>query len=226
MKFATFLVAPEPAIRATFQARFEQDLLPALRSGAPTLRGHVYRLACDSPGTAFDTPETTGSSICDVLLESWFSSAEDFRREALPLHALAERHGARCISYHVTPRLQLDGRIAEAGPEGRRPEITAVCAIGWKKGIGRAEASARYDRHAALALRCQKTMTRYEQNIVEEVLGWTAGVEPVDAFADFSFRTVEDCRKGLFATSEEMQDTSGYIGAGRFFYLGDATSGR
>lgn len=225
MKFATFLVAPTLSARGAFQQWFTDGFLPRLRIHAPTLRGHVHRLAVDSPGTAFDAPEHAGTSICDVLLESWFSSAEDFRREVLPLQALAEAQGGRCISYHVTPRIQLDGRVAEAGPEGRRPEITAVCAIGWKKGIAKAEASQRYDRHAAIALRCQQTMTRYEQNIVEEVLGWTPGMEPIDAFADFSFRTVEDCRRGLFAQPEELQDTSGYIGAGRFFYLGDAQAG-
>lgn len=222
MKFITVLVARSFAGRAAFQQRFVNEFLPRLKSDAPTLRGHVYRLAVDSPGTFFDAPEHEGNSICDVLLETWFSSAEDFRREVLPLHALAEAAGGRCISYHVTPRIQLDARVAEAGPGGARPEITAICAIGWKKGMGRAEAGERYNRHAAIALRCQQTMTRYEQNIVEEVLGWTPGMEPVDAFADFSFRTVEDCRKGLFAMPEELQDTSGYIGAGRFFYMGDA----
>lgn len=221
MKFATFLVAPSVSQRSAFQQDFVEGFVPRLLSDAATLRGHVYRLAVDSPGTFFDAPEHAQDSICDVLLETWFSSAEDFRREVLPLHALAEAQGGRCISYHVTPRIQLDGRVATGGPNGARPEITAVCAIGWKKGIGRAEASERYDRHAAIALRCQKTMTRYEQNIVEEVLGWTPGMEPIDAFADFSFRTVEDCRNGLFAMPEELQDTSGYIGAGRFFYLGD-----
>jgi hypothetical protein len=225
MKFITVLVAPSLPQRDAFQQWFVETFLPRLRADAPTLCGHVHRLAVDSPGTFFDAPEHAGTSICDVLLETWFSSAEDFRREVLPLHALAEAAGGRCISYHVTPRIQLDGRVAEAGPQGQPPEITAICAIGWKKGIGKAEASERYNRHAAIALRCQKTMTRYEQNIVEEVLGWSQGMEPVDALADFSFRTVEDCRTGLFAMPEELQDTSGYIGAGRFFYMGDAQTG-
>ncbi len=225
MKFVTVLVAGSLAGRSAFQQRFIEEFLPSLKSDAPTLRGHVYRLAVDSPGTFFDAPEHKGTSICDVLLETWFSSAEDFRREVLPLHAIVEAAGGRCISYHVTPRIQLDGRVAEAGPRGARPQITAICAIGWKKGIGRAEASERYNRHAAIALRCQQTMTRYEQNIVEEVLGWSEGMEPVDALADFSFCTAEDCRSGLFAMPEELQDTSGYIGAGRFFYMGDAQTG-
>jgi hypothetical protein len=227
MKFATFITMQAGGQRGAFQQWFAQDVIPGLEGNAPTIRGMVWRDACDSPGTAFDAMNALADpqfSPCEILLETWFSSTEDFRRELLPLHGLVEARGGRAASYHVTPRIQLDGRIAEAGPQGSRPAITAVCAIRWKDGLGRAEASLRYNAHAAIALRCQKTMTRYEQNIVEEVIGWSGGIVPIDAYADFSFRTVDDCRTGLVATHEEMQDTSGYIGAGRFFYLGDARS--
>ena len=227
MKFATFITGPKQIAPEAFQQWFAQQVAPGLAASAPTIRGLVWRVTRESPGTAFDAMNAAADpefSPCEILLETWFSSTEDFRRELLPLHDRVEAMSGRCASYHVTPRIQLDGRIAEAGPHASRPEITAVCAIRWKAGLGRAEASARYNAHAAIAMRCQKTMTRYEQNIVEEVIGWSDGIVPIDAFADFSFRTVDDCRHGLVATREKMQDTSGYIGAGRFFYLGDATS--
>ena len=153
MKFATFITGPADGQRGAFQQWFAGAIADVL-ARAPTLRGHVWRDACDSPGTAFDAMNDLADpafSPCELLLETWFSSTEDFRRELLPLHALVEGQSGRAASYHVTPRIQLDGRVAEAGPGGQRPEITAVCAIRWKDGLGRAEASERYNRHAAIA---------------------------------------------------------------------------
>jgi len=225
MKFATFITGPTPAQRKEFQRWFVQDIVSQLRSSAPTLRGSVYREVRDSPGTFFDSRNATREpnfGQCDILLETWFSAAEDFRRELLPLHAKFAEKSAHYASYHVTPRLQLDPRIAEAGVQGGRPEITAVCSIQWKRGMSREEASARYNRHAAIALRWQAAITKYEQDIVEEVIAWSGDIVPIDAFADFSFRTVSDCQMGLKASREEMQDTGGYVRAGHFIYLGDA----
>lgn len=224
MKFATFIEAPIGQELDT-QDWIARHYAPHIAAKAPNLRGCVYRLCRPSPGTffdAFDPLIDPNFGKFTALIESWFSSAEDFRREMLPLHGEFEGRKLRHASYHVTPRLQLDPRIAEAGAKGARPEITSLCAIAWKEGIPAAEASARYDRHAAIALRAQSAITKYEQNIVEEVTSWSDGVIPIDAYADFSHPTVEACKNGLRATREEMQDTSGYIRAGRFSYMGDA----
>lgn len=224
MKFATFIEAPQGGVDAT-QGWVKEIYAPLIVEQAPTLRGCVYRFGQPSPGTPFDAfAEHLDPDFgkLDVLIESWFSSAEDFRREIIPLEARLNDRSLRYASYHVTPRLQLDPRIAEAGPEGRRPGMTTVCAIRWKDGMPAQKASAYWARHAGIALREQKAITKYEQNVVEEVISWSNGVVPMDAFADFSHPTVEACRDGLVATREEMQDTSGFVGAGRFSYLGDA----
>jgi hypothetical protein len=224
MKFATFIEAPAEQSRDDFQNWLSADFLQRLAASAPTIRGCVQRTVRESPGTPFDALPSTDPDFgsFDVLVESWFSSVEDFRREVIPVLEPLEATSARHISYLVTPRLQLDPRISESGPDGRRPEITAVCSIRWKDGVAPARASALYDRHATIALRCQPAITKYEQNIVEEVLCWSPGITPVDAYADFSFRTVEDCRLGFRATREERQDTSGFVRTGRFAYLDDA----
>jgi len=224
MKFATFIEAPEGEREAIGQW-IAHDYVPRLVTEASTLRGCVYRIGRPSPGTFFDAHAAAldpNFGKLDVLVECWFSSTEDFRREALPLRQLLDEHKLRHASYLVTPRLQLDPRIAEAGPLGVRPGITTVCAIRWKQGIPADKAAQFYARHAAIALRAQTAITKYEQNIVEEAICWTDGVIPIDAYADFSHPTVDACRTGLLATREEMQDTSGFIAAGRFSYLGDA----
>lgn len=224
MKFATFIEAPSGEAQAT-QRWIAENFIPLLVAKTPTLRGCVYRFAQPSPGTPFDAfAEHLDPNFgkLDVLIESWFSTAEDFRREILPLQNHFTDRGLRHASYHVTPRLQLDPRIAEAGPGGKRPGITTVCAIRWKSGLSAEKASALWARHAGIALRAQTAITKYEQNVVEEVISWSNGVVPLDAFADFSHPSVEACRDGLVATREEMQDTSGFVEAGRFSYLGDA----
>jgi hypothetical protein len=188
------------------------------------MRGCVQRTVRESPGTPIDAISSTDPDFGSfhVLIESWFSSVEDFRREVLSVLDSLGAVSARHISYLVTPRLQLDPRISESGPDGHRPAITVVCSIRWKDGIAPARASELWEHHAAIALRCQTAFTKYEQNVVDEVLSWAPGITPVDAYADFSFRTVEDCRVGLRATPEERQDTSGFVQAGRFAYFDDA----
>ena len=226
MKFATFIEAPAGDADA-LQHWIATDYVLQIAAAAPTLRGCVYRIGRPSPGTFFDTRVADldpNFGKLDVLIESWFSSAEDFRREMLPLEAQFAQRKYRFASYQVIPRLYLDPRIAEAGSSGVRPEITTVCPSIWKQGVTTEQAWARYDRHAAIALRCQKAITKYEQNLVQEVISWSMDVVPMDAYADFSHATVSACRDGLIATREEMLDTSGYIGAGRFSYLGDAQS--
>lgn len=224
MKFATFIEAAEGHSEAG-QAWLTSNYVTRIRAAAPTLRGCVYRLCRPSPGTyfdAFDAMIDPNFGRFDALIESWFSATEDFRREMRPLEQQLQQQGMRYASYHVVPRLQLDPRIAESGPDGARPEITSLCAIQWKQGLSREEASDRYDRHAAIALRAQDAISKYEQNIVQEIISWSEGVVPMDAYADFSHPTVEACRIGLLASREERQDTSGYVSAGRFSYLGDA----
>lgn len=224
MKFATFLEAPVGRARSDFQNWFEVDFVPRMVSAAPTMRGCVYRRVRESPGTPIDEISHTAPDFgsFDVLMESWFSSPEDFRREILPtLHTLGDI-SARNISYRVTPRLQMDPRTSESGPTGRRPEITVVCSMKWADAVTQTEASAAWGRHAGIALRCQTAISKYEQNIVDEVMCWTPGVRPIDAYADFSFSTIAECQKGFRATPEERQDTSGFVQAGRFSYLDDA----
>jgi hypothetical protein len=224
MKFATFVEAPSGRSPANFQDWFSSVFLPYMAAAAPTMRGCVYRNVRDSPGTEIDKISTVDPNFGNfhVLLETWFSSAEDFRRESLPAQRSLDSMSARHISYLVTPRLQKDPRISESGADGRRPEITVVCSLKWKEGVTSAEASTLWSRHAGIALRCHSVITKYEQNIVEEVMSWTDGVEPVDAFGDFSFRTVADCQAHFRATPEERQDASGFSGGGRFTYLEDA----
>lgn len=224
MKFATFIEArdADPQVSCDWVA---QTYLPSLQANASSLRGAVYRLSRPSPGTLFDQFDDSidaNFGCFDVLIESWFSSAEDFRREVLPLERQLAHKGLRYASYHVVPRLMLDPRIAEAGPNGARPEITSVCAIRWNPAIPKKDVSRRYERHAAIALRAQTAVTKYEQNIVEEVMSWSEGVVPMDAYADFSHATVDACRTGLRASREEQQDTSKYVNVGRFSYCGDA----
>jgi hypothetical protein len=224
MKFATFLEAPAGQARSEFQNWFAVDFVPRMVAAAPTMRRCVYRRVRDSPGTPIDEISRVEPDFgsFDILMESWFSSTGDFRREILPMQHSLGRMSARHISYRVTPRLQMDPRTSESGPTGRRPEITVICSIRWADTVTPAEASALWNRHAGIALRCQTAITKYEQNIVDEVMCWTPGVKPVDAFADFSFRTVVECQSGLRATTEERQDTSGFVQAGRFTYLDDA----
>lgn len=224
MKFASFIEAKGADIQDS-REWVAQTYIPSLKANASSLRGAVYRLSRPSPGTFFDQFDDNldaNFGRFDVLIESWFSSTEDFRREVLPLETQLAREGLRYASYHVVPRLMLDPRIAEAGPSGARPEITSVCAIRWNPAISKSEVSRLYERHAAIALRAQNAVTKYEQNMVEEVMSWSDGVVWMDAYADFSHATVEACRTGLLASREEQQDTSKYVAAGRFSYLGDA----
>jgi hypothetical protein len=224
MKFATFIAAPAEQTCSEFQKWFAIDFLPRLVEAAPTMRGCVYRQVRDSPGTPVDKISRVDSEFgsFDILMESWFSSAEDFRRDAIPILYSLKDISARHISYRVTSRLQMDPRVSEAGSSGRRPAITVICSMQWADTVTPAEAAALWDRHAGIALRCQTSITKYEQNIVDEVMCWTPGIKPVDAFADFSFRAVTDCQQGFRSTPEERQDVSGFVQAGRFSYLDDA----
>lgn len=222
MKFMTLIKAPADQTRAAFQSWFASSFVPRLSAEAPNIRGGVFRDVIDSPGTPMDRisaiPDPDFGDY-DILLETWFSSTEDFRREILPLlKDLSTRH----ISCLVTPRPQLDPRITESGAAGKRPEITVVCVIKWRDDRSPRQASQAWLRHAAIALRAQRAITKYEQNVVDEVISWGSGAEAIDALADFSFATVADCQAGFVATPEERQDTAGFVRAGRFLYLGDA----
>lgn len=226
VKIATFIEAAADDVE-TLKQWISEHYIGLVCKNAPNMRGCVYRLCQESPGTPFDLfAEKLDPNFgkFQVLIESWFSSAEDFRREVLPLETQLHDRNLRYASYLVRPRLQLDPRIAEAGPAGRRPGLTSVCAIQWKSGMAPEKAAALWERHAAIALRQQKAITKYEQNVVEEVISWSRGIIPIDAFADFSHPTIQACKDGLVATREEMLDTSGFVGAGRFAYLGDAIS--
>lgn len=224
MKFASFLKGPPDQSRDVFQAWVRSDYRAALMRAAPTLRGCVSRDVRDVLGTPIDaiTSPHDMFGTFDVLIESWFSSVEDFRREILPAEERLRSIGAGVASYHVNPRLELDPRISEAGSTGRRPEVTMICALSWNSGMDGARAAELWARHAGVALRAQPAVTKYEQNVVIEAISWTDGFELFDAFADFSAARIAHCRRALALSLEEAQDSQRFAAKGCFSYLDDA----
>jgi hypothetical protein len=107
MKFATFI---ECGVQSGIDSRtdwFSGVYLPALRESGPTLRGAVWRSVqtlADMPLKGSHAEDGLGVDY-DILLETWFSSDEDFRREARAVEHLIAETGGRFISYRVTPNL-------------------------------------------------------------------------------------------------------------------------
>lgn len=153
----------------------------------------------------------------DVVMETWFSSQEDFRREVLQSEAKLRDAAARYISYRVTPRLHKDPRSAEAGTKGARPKRTAIFSFKWLSEVSRAEAERHWNEHAAVVLRQQSRVTKYEQNVIDEIISWSADVIAIDSYADFTLSAPEV----LTATEEEKQDVAKFIGQRHAAYLGD-----
>jgi hypothetical protein len=122
----------------------------------------------------------------------------------------------------VLPRLQKDPRIAEAGPSGKRPEITFIIGMKWRSDVTAAYGQSEWHEHTAIALRAQPALTKYEQNVVTEVISWTPGTPVMDAFGDFSFRTVSDLVNKFIVTEEEVTDMTTCAGGFHTAYLGDA----
>jgi hypothetical protein len=226
MKFVTVVRAPSGQQRQSFQDWCAEDFLPGLRAAAPSLRAGVVRRKIASP---YPTPPTGAapydddrSMAYDVMLEMWLPCSEDFRREVLPAQARLREIGCEYASCAVLPRLQKDPRAAEAGASGRRPELTYVLSIRWQPTVTAEFASQDWDQHSAIALRAQKSMSKYEQNVVIEKISWTPGATVADAFADFSFPTRDDFLTGFVVTEEELQDMNGLVGAFTATFLSDA----
>ena len=226
MKFVTFISAPPDQTRPAFQDWCVERYLAELREHAPSLRGGVVRRKMDPPHAVVNSPppfkQTSDITSYDIVLEVWLPSSEDFRREILPSHNKLREVGSRYISYAVSPRLQKDPRAAESGKLGRRPEMTYLISIKWLSTVTAEQAGREWAEHAAIALRAQPILTKYEQNIVTEVISWTSGTSPIDAFADFSFGTVSDFVTGFHVTREELQDMSNLVGASNATFLDDA----
>jgi hypothetical protein len=226
MKFVTFVRRPAAQPQQQFQQWFSANYAPAI-ARLPCIRGCLVRDTQKLPGEAGDLEDTKGNHVpdgYDVVLETWFSSSEDFRREARPRERLLQEMSAEYISYRVTPRLQKDPRIAEAGPGGSRPELTAIFTFCWKPGLDAEKGAEYWKEHTAIALRVQPVMTKYEQNLVDEVMSWTSGERPADAYGDFSFRTVQDMLQKFSVMEEEIQDSTRWIGTYQPMYLSDARS--
>ena len=226
MKFTSFITGPSGQSRSAFQDWFLRDYAPALVRSCPNLRDGVVRRVIDTPRGAHAL-DAAGEAACgiapyDVALELWLSSTEDFRREVLKQEDVLREMDASYATYLVTPKLHKDPRAAEAGPAGRRPEITFIIPIRWKPSVDPAFAEEDWDQHAAIGLRTQRLFTKYEQNIVRDVISWSGQAPAIDAYGDISMRTIEDLVNGYSFSLEEAQDLDRILGGFRIDYLGDA----
>jgi hypothetical protein len=222
MKLVTYISAPEGQSRDAFQAWFKDKYLPGLIKGAPSLCNGVFRRRIDAPPAFNFDAHITEIAQCDVLLELWFPSTEDFRREVLPIEQQLKKAGCKVISYAIYPRLVKDARATEAGPNGRRPKVTLVGSIKWLAGVPTQVARDHYEVHASIALRTQPVLTKYEQNIVMEVVSKSPGTSAIDAYSDFSFASIEDMTKRFVTTEEELTDIADFLGSALVTFFGDA----
>jgi hypothetical protein len=216
MKFVTFIAAPDGQDYRAFQDWFAEDHIPAVVARSPNFRGGVFRRRVPSPVKELNPPPgepTKEIAPSDIMMEVWLPSTEDFRREVMQTEKRLRAVKARYISYAVSPRLVKDGRITEAGPSGRRPEITYVCSMKWAPHISADYGWQEYEAHAPIAIRTQPAISRYEQNLVQDVISWTPDTPPIDVYADFSFRALADVAKSFHITEEEWQDVSRFMGA-------------
>jgi hypothetical protein len=226
LKFVTFACAPEGQGREAFQKWFVEDHLPALVIAAPALRGGLIRRRIEPPDASIlaAPPVDPVRDIApyDIVMETWLPSAEDFRREVRPLERRLRAVNSRYVSYSVLPRLQKDPRIAEAGSAGKRPEVTCIASVKWLPGVSAEVASQHFLEHTAVALRTQPILTKYEQNIVTEVISWSPQTPAIDAYSDFSFKTIADMVSRFLVTEEEKQDVANFVGLFQAAFLRDA----
>jgi hypothetical protein len=226
MKIVTFASAPTDQPREAFQTWFQQNHVPALIEAAPSLCGGLVRRVIEPPDPsilAAPAPDPrTEMAPYDLVMELWLPTAEDFRREVRPLEQRLRAAGSRYISYAIEPRLQKDPRIFEAGRMGRRPEVTCIAAVKWLAGVSAEVAERHYREHLPVALRTQPVLTKYEQNLVREVISWTPGTPSIDAYSDFSFNSIREMTSRFLVTEEEMQDAASFVGVFQAAFLGDA----
>lgn len=230
MKFATFIAAEDGTTIDTFHQWLVDDYAKAFARDADGLISAVIRLSVEPPAAvrtavAAKTPEIAHLPY-HALIESWFATTEDFRKTARKMEPRLRERGARFVSYRTTPWLEKDPRQVEAGPDGTRPVLTLITPVKWLPGLPKSEARRHWDEHVGTALRVHVGLSKYERNWVEEVMSWSVGAEPVDAYADFSFRTLEDYTERFFPADadrlEITQDIANFIASGSALVLGDA----
>jgi hypothetical protein len=232
MKFVTFAAASAGESIIAFQRWFAGEYAPKFNGDLHGLLGAVMRLSQPAPaggGTLHDPAEPAMDAAhlpFHALLESWFVTAEDFRAAARIAEPTLRARGTRFVSYRVTPHLEKDPRIAEAGAGGTRPGMTFITPVTWLAGLSRTEARRHWDEHVSSALRIHGGLTKYERNWVDEVVSWSADAKPVDAYADFSFRTRQDFVEKFFAGEADLlevtQDIANFIGTASTLFLDDA----
>jgi len=229
MKFATFLVRPAGETREAFHAWLAAEYLPRI-AAAPELRGAVVRLARDLAPAEYPVhaPQRTESAfpVFEALVETWFSTTEEFRRASRTLDTGLLERGAGFISLRVTPWLEKDPRIAEAGPSGARPAMTWVSPVTFLPGLAPAEARRHWDEHVPIALRVHRGLTKYERNWVDEVMARSPDVPAFDAYADFAVARMEDFRENFFPAPEDIReigaDIADFLDRRGIVYLTDA----
>jgi len=225
MKFTTFVASPPGPDRQAFRAWFVDEYAPALVRGASTICGGVIRRAVHMPAGMDDAWRMEpGADFLDfdLVMETWFPSEEDFRREVLPLEDELRTRSGRYASYEIRPRLQKDPRICEAGQTGIRPEITLVLLATWASGVSAEDADRKWERHSPIALRQHPVLTKYEQNLVTRVISRSSDTPAIDAYADFSFQTIADIENGMKPSAEEFEDMSRFVARIFPLFLGDA----
>jgi hypothetical protein len=230
LKFATFIAAEDGATIDTFHQWLVDDYAKAFARDADGLVSAVIRLSVEPPAAvrtagSAKTPETAHLPY-HALIESWFATTEDFRKTARKVEPKLRERGARFVSYRMTPWLEKDPRQVESGPDGTRPVLTLITPVKWLPELPKSEARRHWDEHVGTALRVHVGLSKYERNWVEEVMSWSVGAEPVDAYADFSFRTLEDYTERFFPGDadrlEITQDIANFIASSSALVLGDA----
>lgn len=229
MKFSTLVATPSDMSKDEFATWFVGEHVPKIRQSAPLFQGCLVRTCIDplqgqglaGVGWTGPTPSPSEIAPCDILMEIWLPSGEDFRREILPSEERLEGIGATFSSYAVTPRLEKDPRVSEAGPSGKRPELTFISTVKWSPSMPPEIAAKNWAEHAAIALRRQTILTKYEQNIVSEVISWSDGSPTLDAYGDFSFATIDDLLNKFRVSNEEIQDAGQFVHLSGVTFFGD-----
>lgn len=229
MKFSTFAAAAEGQDVTAFQEWFLGDYAQEFARDAFGLVASVVRLSQDPPsGSAPRVVDADGEPSLlpyHAIMESWFVTAEDFRRAARRAEPRLRERGVRFVSYRTTPLLEKDPRFAEAGSDGARPGMTLITPVNWLPKIAREEARRHWDEHVSTALRVHVGLTKYERNWVDEVMSWSVGAKPFDAYADFSFRTPQDFVNNFFPGSDDIleigQDIENFISGGTALCFND-----
>lgn len=230
MKFSTLIATPPSMSDEEFAAWFKQEHIPALAKESPLFAGCLVRTSIDplegkglsGVGWTGPTPDPSEIAPCDVLMEIWLPSSEDFRREILPSEDRLREIGATFSSYAVKPFLEKDPRLAEAGRTGTRPELTFISTVKWQPQLTADYAAGQWAEHAAIALRRQKILTKYEQNIVREVISWSDNSPTIDAYGDFSFDRIDDLLQKFRVSIEEIQDAGQFVYLSGVSFFGDA----